>query len=441
MFSRKMFFWPTKFVLVSALLLCPLLATAQRHGGHAGPGGIPGGSGRPDGVDEKDSLKDFHLAMAVQATSEQIAEFQGLVKSTEEAKSKVQMFAQQKSKLGLASDAVSGAQLDQAIENIRAGSKKFVDGFSDKQKSGLKDFTKRLAKADSDLETEEKKFNQSLQAANGAGPEAAVHIESLDKALTEFSNQQLALGREMGIILASGNDVTFTFTPVKNTAKIGNQTTTVNVTGALSQTAVQGGQRTFKLEMVADLLDLQQNITQLLRPQIEKPSRCGERLTLHQASIAPSTPASILILQLHYERWSCRGSISSELAEGEGSVEVKLTPAVEKSNSLKLTAEFSRIDANGMMGDSLRSGDLGDELRDEVSQSILSAIRTSMDFKTTLPPAVQNSAVVQSAKFQDGAAARLTVVLDGQMEVSNDQINVMASQLNQSLTASGTASR
>jgi len=440
MFSRRMFFWPTKLVLASVISLCSLIATAQSRGEHAGPGGIPGGASRPYGVDEKDSLKDFHQSMAVQATSEQIAEFQTLVKSTEDTKSKVQTFEQQKSQPGPASGAVNGAQLAQAIENVRASSKKFVDGFSDKQKSGLKDLTKRFAKADSDLEAEEKKFDQSLQTPNSTGPEAA-RAESLNKALTEFSNQQLALGREMGIVLASGDDVTFTFVPVKSTAKIGNQTTAVNVTGALSQTSAQGGQRTFKLEMVADLLDLQQNITQLLRPEIEKPSGCGERLALRQASIAPSTPASVLILQLHYERWSCRGSISSELAEGEGSVEVKLTPAVEKSNSLKLAAEFSRINASGMMGDSLRSGDLGDELRDEVSQSILSAIRTGMDFKTILPPAVQNSAVVQSAKFQDGAAARLTVVLDGQMEVSNDQVNLMATQLNQRLGTTGTASR
>jgi hypothetical protein len=452
MFSRRMFFWPTKLVLASVISLCSLIATAQSRGEHAGPGGIPGGAGRPYGIDEKDSLKDFHQSMAVQATSEQIAEFRTLVKSIDEAKSKLQAFEQQKSKPdpsksdpnkpGPASEAaVSGSQLDQTLENIRAASKKFVDGFFDKQKSGLKDLIKRLLKADSDLEIEEKKLDQSVQVGNGAGPEAAAHAESLDKALADFSNQQLALGREMGIVLASGNDVTFTFVPVKSTAKIGNQTTAVNVTGALSQTSAQGGQRTFKLEMVADLLDLQQNITQLLRPQIEKASGCGERLALRQASIAPASPASILTLQLHYERWSCRGSISSELAEGEGSVEVKLTPAVEKSNSLKLTAEFSRINASGMMGDSLRSGDLGDDLRDRVSQSILSVMQAGVDFKATLPPAVQNSAVVQSVKFQDPSAGRLTVVLDGQMEVSNDQVNLMASQLNQSLGASGTASR
>jgi hypothetical protein len=432
-------------LFVGAIFLCASLAAAQRHGG-GGPGGIPGGSSRPGGVDEKDTLQDFHHAMAVQATSEQVAAFRALVKSTDDAKTKLQAFEQQKGNTTPASAAaMSGTQVSETLENLRASSKKFVDGFSDKQKSGLKDLIKRLAKADSDLEIEEKKLELSLQAANGAGSEAAAHADSVDKALTDFSTEQLALGREMGIILARSDDVTFIFTPVKNTAAIGNQNIVVGVSGGIAQTAAENGQRKFKLEMVADLVDLQQNITAVLRPQIEHSTGCGERLFLRQASIAPSTPTGTLILQLHYERWNCRGSISSELAEGAGTVEMKLTPAIEadkeKPNSLKLTAQFSRIDASGMMAESLRAGDLGDDLRDRVIQAILPAIRAAADFKTTLPPAVQSSAVVQSVKFQDASAGRLTVVLDGQMEVSNDQVNLMASQLNQNLAAQGTASR
>jgi hypothetical protein len=441
MFLKGIFLTPAKLLLSSALLLCPLAARAQRHGGGASPGTVGGGISRPDGVDEKDSLQDFHHAMAVQATSEQVAQFQALVKTIEEAKSRVQGFEQKAGKPDSTQDApVGDAQLDQSIESARAGSKKFLDGFSDGQKSGLKELIKRLAKADSDLETEEKKLDQSLQA-NAAGTDIGPHAESLDKALTEFSSEQLAIGREMDIVLASGDDLSFTFAPVKSAAHIGSQTTAITVSGMLSQTATQGGQRTFKLRMITDLLDLQQNATQLLRPEIEHGSDCGERLLLRQASIAPSTPVSVLILQLHYERWSCRGSISSEIAEGDGTVEIKLTPTVEKPNVLKLAAAYSRINASGMMGDSLRTGDLGDDLRDRVTHSILEAMQAGADFKTNLPPAVQNSAVIQSVKFQDAIAGRLTVVLDGQMEVSNDQVNLMASQLNQSLAAPGTASR
>lgn len=425
-------------VLASAFLFCTNLALAQHHGGHAGPGGLPGGISRPDGVDEKDSLKDFHEAMAVQATDQQAAEFRVLAKNTDDTKTKLEALAQQGSKSGSPNqNVVTASQLDQALESVRTASKKFVDGFSAAQKSGLKDSLKRLAKSDSDVEAEQKKLDQALQSTSGT----PVQAEGLDKAFADFSSQQLALGREMGIVLARPDDVTFNFVPVKSTAKIGSQTTTINISGSVSQTASQGGQRTFKLQMNADLLDLQQNITQVLRPQIERTSGCGERLMLRQASIGPAEPASLLVLQMHYERWSCRGSISSEIAEGDGSVEIRLTPGMTKSNGLTLAAEFSRIDASGMMGDSLRSGDLGDDLRDRVTKSILSALQAAADLKATLPPAIQNSAVVQSVRFKDAGAARLSVTLDGQMDVTSDQVNLMASQLNQSLSVPGAAAR
>ncbi len=68
----------------SALLLFSVAATAQRHGGGGmgGGGGISGIS-RPTGLDEKDNLKDFHKALAVQATSLQMTEFQALLKNIE----------------------------------------------------------------------------------------------------------------------------------------------------------------------------------------------------------------------------------------------------------------------------------------------------------------------------------------------------------------------
>src|SRR5271156_4174138 len=78
-------------ILGSAALASPSAAAAQRHGGGLGTGGLGTGA-RPTGVDEKDSLKDFHDAMAVQATSEQIAEFQIVVKNTDAAKAELQAF-------------------------------------------------------------------------------------------------------------------------------------------------------------------------------------------------------------------------------------------------------------------------------------------------------------------------------------------------------------
>jgi hypothetical protein len=427
-------------ILGLAIAALPPAAVAQRHdGGHGGS--ISGGSGRPTGLDNKDDLKDFHQALAVQATTQQIAEFQALVKTTEKAKDETRAFLQSLKNSKSEADA-SGVALSQSLENARTESKKFLDGFSAAQKNGLKEIAKRLAKSESDLDQEQKRLAASLQPAPGS--DAASRAEGLDKALDIFSNEQLALGREMGIVLASGQDLAFALPPVKSLLNLSltnqeKRSLAITVSGQLDQTAVANGQRTFKLNLISDLSDLQQNITEILRAQLDGSESCGERFAIRQASLTPSSPASRLQIKLHFERWTCGRSLgqstSSELAESDGSFELKLTPSVDASNGLQLAAAFTRIDASGMLADALRTGSLGDDFRDRVSKVILSAMLAGTNFKTALPPAVQNNAKVQATKFQDAGIGVLSLVLAGQVEISNEQANQLASQLNQQLSA------
>lgn len=427
-------------LLLGILLTYPGVATAQHHGGHGGLGNIPGGSGRPTGVEEEDTLKDFHQAMAVQATTQQITEFHALIKISEVAKVELQTFLRQRDEQNSAAAPTShNAKLDEALNNTRSATQKFVEGFSTTQKSGLKEATKRLNKAESSLEEEQKKLDQTSQTT---GTDVAARVQSLDRALTELSNQQLALGREMGIVLANGQDLTFNLPAVKSTVNLAGLPVAVSISGTLSQTAAEGSQRTFKLELLADLSDLQSSITELLRAQFDQSNTCRERVTIRQAMFVPSTPASVLTVQLHFERWVCSptsGPITeSELAEADGAVNIKLSPAGDPSNPLKLSAEFQRIDAGGMLGEALRSGALGDNLRDKVTQSVLSVVKAAADFRAALPPAVQGSAVLQTMRFQDSGVGRMNSVLTGQVQISNEQANLLASQLNQTLSAQGT---
>lgn len=399
-------------------------ATAQAQGGH----GISIGGGniyrQPNGVDEKDQLKDFHQALAVQATSQQITDFQQLVKNTSAAHDRLAAFASAKSPR----DGITA--LDQSLEFARTATRKFQDSFSEPQKAGLREILRRLDKADSDLSQEAKRFDQSVESSGTASNAA-----SLDTALTSFSNEQLALGREMGITLASAQDVSFNLPPVKAPADIGSRSITVIASGVLSQTEAHGDLRTFQLDSNLDLTDLQQNITAIMNAQLREGSTCGERLAIRSASILPAPPASVLVLQLHFERWLCAGQSSpTELAESDGSVEVKVTPSVQNSN-LTMAAAFSRIDASGMMADDLRSGDLGDDLRDKVAKSLLLAAQSGADFKSTLPQSLQNAASLESAKFQDGGAGILRMVLTGRVQLSNEQATLLANQLNQALSA------
>jgi hypothetical protein len=78
---------------------------------------------------------------------------------------------------------------------------------------------------------------------------------------------------------------------------------------------------------------------------------------------------------------------------------------------------------------------LGQDLQDTAAQLVLFGARTGTDFKTILPAAVQNSVTLQGVKFRELGVGGLGVVLEGQVEISNEQANQLASQLNQTLSA------
>ena len=441
MFRREISFFAVNILILGSVWLTfPLLASAQHHGGHGLPGGGLSGISRPDGVDEKDDMKDFHQALALQATSQQVSEFQALVKNTETARANLQKFLVMLHQETATATFTRPDGLDPAIEKARNGTKAFQEGFSPAQKNGMKEDAKRLAKADSELEQSEKELDQTLDV-KAAGSALTARAENLDKILAEYYNQQLALGKAMSITLANGQDVAFTLPLVKGVATIRGQTIGVPVSGALAQTAVLNGQRTFKLDLTADLSELQDNFTSLLRSQIESNDTCGQRIALQETSLTPATPAGQVRVRMHFERWMCSRStgqvVSNELVESEGTVELKLTAVVDSSNRLKIDTAIGRIDASGMLGESLRSGALGDDLRNAVSQSVLSAALAGFDFKIALPAALQNSATIQKARFQELGVGGLSVVLEGQIEISDAQADQLANQLNQTLSAQG----
>src|SRR5208282_2681748 len=119
--------------------------------------------------------------------------------------------------------------------------------------------------------------------------------------------------------------------------------------------------------------------------------------------LAPLSPAGLVVAQLHFERWACATQFgretNNEMAEGNGLIEVKLTPTVGDDGALRLVAEVGRSDAEGLVGEMLRSGSLGDGLRDKIAEAILSAVRMGGDFKATLPPAAQGNATFRHAQF------------------------------------------
>lgn len=431
--SRRIICITGRALLLALPLATPTMALGQDRANNA----PPMASTPPSGVLERDSLKDFHRALEVQATSAQIAEFEAWLKATGLAKAQLQPLLQHPQ------PKASTSALDQALDELRTQSKNFIDGLSEKQKLGLKDHIRLFDRVNNDIAENERRLHQAFQISSTPTAGLITTAGDLERALDDFSSQQLALAREMGIVLANSQDVTFNLPAATNTVTIAGQTLQVTVSGILSETATDAGKRSFRLEIMDDLTDLQQNITEVLSAVVNSDNDCGERLSVRHATLMPAVPAGSLSLQLHYERWACLRiagqTAPTELAENDGEVEIRLLPAISQSG-LQLKADFGRIGPSGMMADSLRNGDLGASLRDKVSQAILSAMRSADDFKTALPLALEGSKL-ETARFEDGGAGDLTLMLQGQSQLSQDQAKSLADQLNQALAAAGAAAR
>jgi len=183
-----------------ALFLSPGAGLAQRHGGRNA-----GAAGRAaTGVPDKDDLKDFKKAVALQATPDQVTQFRQLHEAVEVAQKESQALLQiagQPDKTGsVQHDLIQhAAPLSDAVDDMRKNSGIFVGTFSAAQKSGLKDATKKLLKSNSEVIKSSQAVSQALDRTQIEPQQVATCAEKLQRALGAFQSFQLAVGNEMGI--------------------------------------------------------------------------------------------------------------------------------------------------------------------------------------------------------------------------------------------------
>jgi hypothetical protein len=433
-------------IIGAAVLICPGGMLAQHGGGGGrGSGGMGGlgstgaGGARPSGVSTKDDLKDFHRLMALQATPEQKAMFVHIVEDAQAAGDQLKALRELLPKNPAAPDFSNHvASLGESVEKARTGNQSFIASFSPTQKSGLKDLTKRLQKTDSDLAKQTQELSQMVQTT-GTDEHTASSTADLDKTLANFQSGQLALGNEMSITLPSaGQDLTYTLPAVTNSIEIAHQTIAVPAAGTISRASAEEAHN-FSLNLTADLSDLQREISNILRAQLNRSPGCGERIEIQRATLTPLGTASLVMVRLHFERWFCtlgqgeeRGA---ELAAGDGTIEIRFTPAVEQNGGWRLASEIGRVDGDISLRELLSSGSLGAALRDQIAASLLFAMQKGTDLKSTLPTAAQGSASIEKAKFQEDGAGRLSLVLEEKLLLSDEQATRFAVQLKQSLSA------
>jgi hypothetical protein len=241
---------------------------------------------------------------------------------------------------------------------------------------------------------------------------------------------------------ARAQHLSFKIPPVRTSVDIQNQPIAIVASGTISQIPAPQGQNVFKLELLGDFSDLQQNITNILRAQLDKADRCGERIAIQHATLTPLAPASSVVAQLHFEQWKCVKLLGKERPEklvgGNGVVQVKLVPVVDQRTTLRLEPEVGRIDADGPVGELLRSGQFGARLREKIARTLLSAMQKGTNFKATLPPAVQDYASLDRARFADGGGGVLDVILDGQIHISDQQVKELTNEIKERVSRPAT---
>jgi hypothetical protein len=221
-----------------------------------------------------------------------------------------------------------------------------------------------------------------------------------------------------------GEDLVLKIPPVKTSLDIKGQAVKITAWGAVSS----GPQGPFKLELTADLSDLQDNIGALLASQLNRSERCGERLSVENATLAAASPAAVLTARVHYERFGCAKAFGREVVKrlvgGNAVVTVKLTPAAG-ADGISMASEVLKIDADGSLGELVRSGSLGTSVKEKLAGSIESSIRKGLDLKSTLPPAVAAAATLRGSQFVSGTEGRLWFSVDGEVHISAAQFQTL----------------
>jgi len=191
--KRRWLLW----AMAVALAAQPTDAWAQRRQGHGT--GLPRGD---SGISDKDDLKDFKRAVALQASPDQMELFRQLRGSVAEARKQAQEI------LRIASAPSSSFEhdlnqhtdpLSDAVDETGKENERLLRSFSPAQKSGLKNTRKKLEKASSEIAKQSQALAQLLDHSGVPASQITGPAEKLEKALSEFESDERSMGNEIGV--------------------------------------------------------------------------------------------------------------------------------------------------------------------------------------------------------------------------------------------------
>ncbi len=221
---------------------------------------------------------------------------------------------------------------------------------------------------------------------------------------------------------AQTGDSTLKIPPLKASIKLDQQAVEITLWGTITPAA--SGNPAL-LALTVDLGEFQSHVTPILTAQLNRSDRCGDRLSVEQAAIAPSAPSSILTANINFERFGCVKAFGKQIVKrlvgGRGVIEVNLTPSLEE-NDIAIDAEVRKIDADGSLGEVLRSDSVGESIREKIASSLESAIRKLTNLKSSLPPEIGNAVSIQNVQFADGGGGRLWLTIGAELRLSAEQV-------------------
>lgn len=189
--------------------------------------------------------------------------------------------------------------------------------------------------------------------------------------------------------------------------------------------AVWGAVSPTHLSATVDLGDFQERLTPILAAQLNRSDKCGERLEVRKAMLAPT---GLLTANVHYEHFACAKAFGKQIVKrvvgGDAVVEVVLTPTVAE-DQIAMQAVVKKIDADGSLGEALRSGSFGDPLRQKIAANIEDSVRKSANLKSALPAGVTNAITLRTARFADGGGGRLWLAIEADLHLTAEQFRIL----------------
>lgn len=180
------------------------------------------------------------------------------------------------------------------------------------------------------------------------------------------------------------------------------------------------------LTVDSDLTALQNGLPPIMQRYVNRNDDCNEIINVHTISLAPQGNALRVYAAGHYEDWECPWTEvlgmridggKHRIFEQDGDATILLTPQTN-GDVIWMSVEVVRMNANGLLGELLRTDLFGPWIRDMILQSVPQTIQLG-SIQQQLPPELRGFPIrLTRAAFYDRGSGRLGLRASATITVS-----------------------